>query len=74
MCDICVMNAVKDKMLSRRSFFKGAAVSTAAAAAGTVMSAPSALAAGHSSVEDMTHTLYPQFPTWGGEETFSMDE
>ena len=25
MCDICVMNSVKERMLSRRNFFKGAA-------------------------------------------------
>ncbi len=30
MCDICVMEAVKEKMLSRRDFFKVGAASAAA--------------------------------------------
>lgn len=72
MCDICVMNAVKEKMLSRRSFFKTAAMAGAAAAVGATASAPAAMAAGHSSVEDMTHTLHPDFPTYFGEPGFSM--
>ncbi len=74
MCDICVMNAVKDKMLSRRSFFKAAAVTSVAAAAGSVVSAPAALAAGHGSVEDLTHTLHPGFPTYFGEPQFSIEQ
>lgn len=73
MCDICVMNAVKNKMLSRRQFFKGAAVAGAAVAAGSAV-APSAMAAGHGSIEDMTHTLHPDFPTYFGEQQFSMEQ
>lgn len=73
MCDICVMNAVKDKMLSRRNFFKGAAAVGVGAAA-TAASAPAALAQGHSGVEDMTHTLHPDFPTYFGESQFSMEQ
>lgn len=74
MCDVCVMNAVKDKMLSRRGFFKGAVMASAAAAAGTMTTAPAAMAAGHSTVEDMTHTLHPEFPTYFGEPGFSMEQ
>lgn len=74
MCDICVMNAVKDKMLSRRSFFKGAAMAGVGAAAATVASAPAALAAGHGGIEDMTHTLHPDFPTYFGDPQFSMEQ
>ena len=73
MCDICAMNAVKDKMLSRRSFFKAAAA-TGVAAAVTGARAPAALAAGHGGVEDMTHTLSPEFPTWGGEPGVSAEQ
>ncbi len=73
MCDICVMNAVKDKMLSRRSFFKAAAA-TGVAAAATGARAPAALAAGHGGVEDMTHILSPEFPTWGGEPGVSAEQ
>ncbi len=62
MCDICVMNSVKDRMLSRRSFFKGAALATVAGAA----AAPAALADGHGKVEDLTHLLDENFPTYDG--------
>lgn len=74
MCDICVMNAVKNKMLSRRSFFKTGAVIGAAAAVGSTISATPAMAAGHGMVEDMTHTLSPEFPTYFGESGFSMEQ
>lgn len=73
MCDICVMNAVKEKMLSRRNFFKGAAVAGATAALATTAAAPAAMAAGHGSVEDMTHTLHEDFPTYFGSPLFSRE-
>lgn len=73
MCDICVMNSVKDRMLSRRNFFKAAAASTVAVAA-TGASAPAAMAAGVGSVEDMTHRLHPNFPTYFGEPQFSSEQ
>lgn len=65
MCDICVMNAVKEKMLTRRSFFTAAAATTAAAALGTGMTTP-AMAAGHGGVVDMTHVVDDKFPTYFG--------
>ncbi len=74
MCDICVMNAVKDKMLSRRGFFKSAAMAGAAATVGTVATTPIALASGHSSVEDMTHTVDDKFPTYFGAPGMSMEQ
>lgn len=74
MCDICVMNSVKEKMLSRRSFFKTAAATSAAAAVGTFSGAPAAMAAGHGTVEDMTHTLHEDFPTYFGESQFSREQ
>lgn len=73
MCDLCVMNAVKDKMLSRRSFFKTGALGAAAAAA-TPMLGTAALADGHGTVEDMTHTLHEDFPTYFGESQFSREQ
>ncbi|MEQ9259361.1 MAG: cyclase family protein [Roseovarius sp.] len=66
MCDICVMNAVKDKMLSRRQFFSASAATGAAAVLGTAASAPPAMAAVHGAVEDLTHTYYADFPTYFG--------
>ncbi len=74
MCDICVMNSVKEKMLSRRNFFKGtAAAAVGAAAAGSFVAKP-ALAAGHGGVVDMTHTLSGTFPTYFGEPGFSTEQ
>lgn len=65
MCDICVMNSVKERMLSRRDFFKA----SAAVGAVTVISATTtpAMADGHSKVFDMTHMFDETFTTWGGE-------
>jgi len=37
MCDICVVNAVKNKMLSRRDFFKSSAAVGTVAAVGSAM-------------------------------------
>lgn len=73
MCDICIMNTVKDKMLSRRSFFKSAAAVGATAVAGSSMTGTAAMAGGHNSVTDMTHTLDADFPTYFGESQFSME-
>jgi len=74
MCDICVMNLVKKKMLSRRDFFKKSALAGAAVAAGSTAVAPVAMAAGHDKIEDMTHTLHTDFPTYFGESQFSMEQ
>ena len=73
MCDICVMNAVKDKMLSRRSFFTASAAAGAAAALGTV-TAPPAMAMGHGTVEDLTHTYDAEFPTYFGKPGIDMKQ
>ena len=74
MCDICVINAVKDKMLSRRDFFKATAATGAAAAVGTMAAAPAALAGGHGGVVDMTHKLSPEFPTFFGTPGISTEQ
>ena len=66
MCDICVMNAVKDKMMSRRQFF-GVGAAVGAAATIGVVSAPPALADGHGTIEDLTHAYDGEFPTYFGE-------
>ncbi len=66
MCDICVMNRVKERMLSRRDVFRGGAA--AAAGAATVGMAAPKPAFAHSPpvVHDMTHELSEEFPTFGG--------
>jgi kynurenine formamidase len=74
MCDICVMESVKERMLSRRDLFRVGAAAGAAATLGMVTAAPPALAAGHGGVVDMTHKLSPEFPTFFGEPGISMDQ
>ncbi len=73
MCDICVMDAVKDKMLSRRDLFKASAAAAVAATAASAM-APAALAEGHGKVEDMTHELHEDFPTYFGSPQFGRNQ
>ena len=73
MCDACVMNAVKERMLSRRDFFRTSAAVGAAAAVG-ITAAPPAMAAGHGGVVDMTHKLSPDFPTFFGVPGISMEQ
>ncbi|MEM9787364.1 MAG: cyclase family protein [Pseudomonadota bacterium] len=73
MCDVCVINAVKDKMLSRRQFFKASLATGAGAGLAMTTAAPPALAAGHGSIADLTHTLAPDFPTYFGEPGFAME-
>ena len=72
MCDICVMNSVKERMLSRRNFFKGTAAAGAAAALGATALPTPVRADAHSGVIDMTHTLHHDFPTWSGEAEFTL--
>lgn len=72
MCDVCVTNAVKERMLSRRSFFKASAAGAAAATIGAA--ARPALAAAHGGVIDMTHELSEDFPTFGGSPGISYDK
>lgn len=76
MCDLCVINAVKDRMLSRRGFLTGGAASLAGAAAATLGSGATtpAMAAGHGTVHDMTHTLNAEFPTFGGAPGIAYDK
>ncbi len=42
--------------------------------AATGTTAPAALARGHGSIEDMTYTLHPNFPTYFGEPQFSFEQ
>jgi kynurenine formamidase len=74
MCYICVMNRVKERMLSRRDLFRVLAAGAAAAALGNSVVAPPALAAGHGSVRDLTHTFDADFPTWDGAPGTSIDK
>lgn len=73
MCHHCVIDSVKERMLSRRDLFKVGATGAAAVAATTAgFQATPAVAGGHGAktaigeVIDMTHTLSPEFPTFFG--------
>lgn len=67
MCTTCLIDDIKSRMLSRRDLFRGAGASAAAVAAAGFGLAPSALAQGHASVQDMTHELTEDFPTYFGD-------
>lgn len=72
MCDHCVIESVKQRMLSRRDLLKAApAAALGAAAAGSVTPA---LAAGASRVVDLTHELYHEFPHYFGKPGVSFTE
>jgi len=72
MCDACVIESVKSKMISRRYLFKGAAVGAVASAL------PSAvrpvLADKNSTYHDLTHTLDESFPTFSGDQQFFREQ
>jgi kynurenine formamidase len=74
MCDLCVIENVKQRMLSRRDMFRLGASGAAAAAVATTVGAPPALAAGHGQVSDLTHTLSEDFPTFGGSPGIAYDK
>ncbi|PWK62875.1 cyclase family protein [Roseicyclus mahoneyensis] len=65
MCGHCVMENVKERMLSRRNFFRGTVAAAGAAALGTGAARP-ALAQAARQIVDMTHELSEEFPTFGG--------
>ena len=73
MCDACVINAVKDRMLSRRAFF-GTAAGAGAATALSPLGASPAMAHGHSAVEDLTHSYDADFPTYFGAPGISTEQ
>ncbi|MEP1537144.1 MAG: cyclase family protein [Paracoccaceae bacterium] len=74
MCDLCVIESVKDRMLSRRDFFKAGAATATAATVGGIITAPPALADGHASVVDMTHVYDETFPTYFGAPGITMEQ
>jgi kynurenine formamidase len=71
MCDVCVMNSVRERMLSRRSFFRASAAATAAATLGAAATPTFAQAGGW---VDMTHELSEDFPTFGGPPGIAYDK
>ncbi|MGJ3265041.1 MAG: cyclase family protein [Salinarimonas sp.] len=77
MCAICVPNAVKDRMLSRRDLFRrgagGAAAIAAVSAGAAALGATPAAAQISGAPVDLTHTLHEAFPTFFGEQQFFVE-
>ena len=74
MCDACVIDSVKNRMLSRRSFFRAAAAGAATVAAASSGALSPALAQAPTSVTDLTHELYEDFPTFFGQQQFFREQ
>ena len=78
MCHHCVIDSVKERMLSRRQMLVGAAAGFAAvAAAGT--NSTHAVAASHGAISgtkvaDMTHVISSEFPTYFGVPGFKHEQ
>lgn len=67
MCNACVIESVKQSMLSRRSLFGGAAAAGLAVTVGTRAAAQGpALPVVYQSVVDLTYTFDEAFPTFDG--------
>ncbi|TGS34031.1 cyclase family protein, partial [Mesorhizobium sp. M8A.F.Ca.ET.182.01.1.1] len=71
MCNSCVIENVKQNMLSRRLLFKGAVAGVTAMAAGS-LAAP-VLAQSPRQVVDLTHTYDSTFPTFDGKPGIEME-
>lgn len=68
------MNTVKDKMLSRRSFFKAGTAAMGAAVLGSASATTPAMAMSHGSVVDMSHVYDAEFPTYFGEPGINVEQ
>jgi kynurenine formamidase len=66
MCHACVIESVKQTMLSRRSLFRGAAAAGIASVAAGLTAARPALAQSSGKVVDLTHGYDGAFPTFDG--------
>ena len=71
MCQHCVIDQVKERMLDRRSLFRGAAAAVAAATVGSRVAPAQAqtpsVAISANGVRDLTHELHADFPTYFGD-------
>jgi kynurenine formamidase len=66
MCNTCVIENVKQSVLSRRSLFAKSAAAGAAAVAASALSARQSLAQSSGKVTDLTHAYDDKFPTFDG--------
>jgi kynurenine formamidase len=75
MCDACVIESVKGRMLDRRGFLKVGALGAAAeTVGGCTTAATKGMMGGHQAVTDMTHELHHDFPTYFGVPGFSAEQ
>lgn len=70
MCNACVIESVKNRMLSRRSFFRAATAGAATLAAASSGALSPALAQAPAQVTELTHELHEEFPTFFGQQQF----
>lgn len=78
MCHHCVIESVKQDMLSRRSFFAGFAATAAGAAVATALPGPASAQTAPqitaSRAEDLTYNLVENFPTYFGAQQFWVEK
>ncbi len=74
MCHHCVVEAVKERMLSRREAFRRIAGIAAGGAAVAFTTSETRAEGRPSRVTDMTHELHPEFPTFFGEQQFFIEQ
>jgi len=71
MCQHCVIERVKERMLDRRSLFRGAAAAAAAATTAGLAAPAEAqvpvVSVSSGKARDLTHEIHPDFPTYFGE-------
>src|SRR3954454_11945919 len=68
MCQHCVIDHVKKRMLSRRTLLRGVSAAAAATIVDTTASAQApTIAVSPGRVRDLTHELHPGFPTYFGD-------
>src|SRR5215216_2445479 len=71
MCQHCVIESVKERMLDRRSVLRGAVAATLGATVSSLSDQAQAqsptVAVSSAGVRDLTHELHPDFPTYFGD-------
>ena len=74
MCNACIIEGVRQRAQSRRSFLARSAAAGAAALAASVVSARETLAQSSGKVVDLTHTFDDKFPTFDGKPGIAMEK
>jgi kynurenine formamidase len=72
MCQHCVIDQVKKRMLDRRSLLWGAAAAAASVPAVSAQAQTQTVAVSAAAARDLTHELHPDFPTYFGDPQLKM--